>query len=82
MLRDGQYLREPKPAIGRAYQRDTRYRRMTGGGEMFQRSVLRDYTRRDTFWGQKEDNPIVLAVFAVLAPVAFVALMFLPEILK
>lgn len=82
MLRDGQYLSEPKPVIGRAYQRDTRYRRMTRGGEIFQTSVLRDYARRDTFWGQKEDSPLALAAFGILAPVAVVVLMFLPEILR
>lgn len=82
MLRDGKYLREPKPVIGRAYQRDTRYRRMTAGGEMFQSAVLRDYARRDTFWGKKEDSPLALAVFAILAPIAVVVLLILPEILR
>jgi hypothetical protein len=54
---------------------------MTDGGEQFQRSVLRDYTRRDNFWGQKEDSPLALAAFSILAAIAFLVLMFLPEVL-
>jgi hypothetical protein len=82
MLRDGNYLREPKPVIGRAYQRDTRYIRMTSGAEMIQRSVMRDYARRDTFWGHKEDSPFELAILAIIAPIAVVVLMFLPEMMR
>ncbi len=76
MLRDGQFIREKAPVIGRAYQRDTRYRNLTDGASRYQSAMLgRRHGRRD--------ESLFEAIAGGLAIVAlFLLVVFLPEMMR
>lgn len=79
MLRDGQFIREQKPVIGRAYQRPLPRQHMTDGSLKYQASVIRQYAKSsEPLSGTLFDAIIGAAALVVF----FLALIFIPEIFR
>ena len=79
MLRDGQFIREQKPVIGRAYQRPLPRHHMTDGSLKYQASVIRRYAKTsDPLPGTWLDAIIGATALVVF----FLLVMFIPEFFR
>ena len=79
MLRDGQFIRDHKPVIGRAYQKPLQRYQMTDGGRQYQASVLREYAQESSQQYRERLDAIIGGAALV---VFFLGLMFGPELFR
>lgn len=79
MLRDGQFIRDHKPVIGRAYQKPLPRYEMTNGGLRYQEWVIRRYAKHTSSKHEGLSDAIIGGAALV---VFFLALVFIPELMR